>query len=85
MKLPDGFEVVGIIIPKQADMLLEKRLPICDLLIMKTIDDETVTKVLASKKEEINKGIESSKTKIKNRQNVHSLNSDTSKLNETEG
>ena len=49
-KIPDGFEVVGVVVPQQADLLFEKRFPICDLVIMQMLDDDQMLEGIANTK-----------------------------------
>ena len=37
-EIPEGFGIAGVVIPKQADLIFEKRNPIADLIIMKEFD-----------------------------------------------
>ena len=62
--IPSLHEIVGVIIPKNADFNLKKCLPISDLVVMKSSDNQQLRKQIAAKKSIITNHLQKSKEKV---------------------
>ena len=70
--IPSLHEVVGVIIPREADLTMEGSLPISDLVVMKTFDNKQLRDRIHEKKTAIVKCLDKSRQEIQSILNENS-------------